>query len=61
MPSLPGYYKVTVNTIFSAYNDYFTPGVIYWVTAEQYNGQIADGRNFKDLCAQAQLEQPITQ
>lgn len=54
--SMPGYYRVQVKAIFDVYNEHFQPGQIYWVSAEHYNGQLPDGRNFKDLCATADLE-----
>ena len=57
---MPGYYRVTVKVMFMAFNEYFTPGVTYWVTPEMYDGQIPDGRAFKDLCLTADLEPQLT-
>lgn len=58
---MPGYYRVTVKAFFMAHNEYFQPGTTYWVTPDMYNGQIPDGRNFKDLCVSAEIEPPVTQ
>lgn len=49
-------YKVKVHTVFSAHNEMFYPGREYWITADVYNGELSDGRKFKDLCVDAQEE-----
>lgn len=49
-------WKVQVNSVFFYANEMFYPGVQYHVTDALYNGKIADGRNFADLCATAQQE-----
>ena len=56
----PERYKIKVNTVFSAHNEMFYPSHDYWVPVAIYEGKLPDGRVFKDLCASAQPEYPVS-
>ena len=51
----PGkYYRVAVTGIFSYAGEHYEPGKVYHVPEALYNGNLPDGKPFKDLCVNAQ-------
>jgi hypothetical protein len=54
MSNGPLYYKVTVSTVFTTADTYFTPGQVFWVTPDIYNSTLPDGSTFASKCITAQ-------
>ena len=51
----PGkYYRVEVTGMFSYAGENYEPGKVYHVPEALYNGNLPDGKAFKDLCVTAQ-------
>jgi len=50
------HYKVKIKGLFVAHNEVFRPGVTYRVSPEIYNGNIEDGKPFKDFCETVEEE-----
>ncbi len=50
------YWRVEVKGIFDYAGEHFEPRVTYYVPEELYEGKLANGTAFKDMCASARVE-----
>ncbi len=50
MPQLVDYQRIKATAVIVTGSDIYYPGHEYLVSPAIYNGQTADGKNFKDLC-----------